>query len=57
MFFKPKNYQIICSSPETMIKVKNKEITLRPIAGTRRRGKNEIEDNNLKMNYLRIKKN
>ena len=36
-----------------MIKVKNKEITLRPIAGTRRRGKNEIEDNNLKNELLK----
>ena len=39
-----------------MIKVKNKEITLRPIAGTRRRGKNEIEDNNLKNELLKDKK-
>ena len=56
VFLNLKNYQIICSSPETMIKVKNKEITLRPIAGTRRRGKNEIEDNNLKNELLRDKK-
>ncbi len=56
VFLNLKNYQIICSSPETMIKVKNKEITLRPIAGTRRRGKNEIEDNNLKNQLLRDKK-
>ena len=56
VFLNLKNYQIICSSPETMIKVKNKEITLRPIAGTRRRGKNEIEDNNLKDELLKDKK-
>ena len=56
VFLNLKNYQIICSSPETMIKVKNKEITLRPIAGTRRRGKNEIEDNNLKNELLKDKK-
>ena len=56
VFLNLKNYQIICSSPETMIKVKNKEITLRPIAGTRRRGKNEIEDNNLKNELLNDKK-
>ena len=56
VFLNLKNYQIICSSPETMIKVKNKEITLRPIAGTRRRGKNEIEDNHLKNELLKDKK-
>jgi len=56
VFLNLKNYQIICSSPETMIKVKNKEITLRPIAGTRRRGKNKIEDNNLKNELLKDKK-
>ena len=56
VFLNLKKYQIICSSPETMIKVKNKEITLRPIAGTRRRGKNEIEDNNLKNELLKDKK-
>ena len=56
VFLNLKNYQIICSSPETMIKVKYKEITLRPIAGTRRRGKNEIEDNNLKNELLKDKK-
>ena len=56
VFLNLKNYQIICSSPETMIKVKNKEITLRPIAGTRKRGKNEIEDDNLKNELLKDKK-
>jgi len=56
VFLNLKSYQIICSSPETMIKVKNKEITLRPIAGTRKRGKNEIEDNNLKNELLNDKK-
>ena len=39
-----------------MIKVKNKEITLRPIAGTRRRGQNKIEDKNLKNELLKDKK-
>ena len=56
VFLNLKSYQIICSSPETMIKVKNKEITLRPIAGTRKRGKNEIEDDNLKNELLNDKK-
>ncbi len=32
------------ASPETMVRVEGREITLRPIAGTRRRGANEAED-------------
>ena len=51
-----KNYQIICSSPETMINVKNKHVTLRPIAGTRKRGSTEKEDLKLKNDLLNDKK-
>jgi len=51
-----KNYQIICSSPETMINVKNKQVTLRPIAGTRKRGSTEKEDVKLKNDLLNDKK-
>ena len=49
-------YQIICSSPETMINVKNNKITLRPIAGTRRRGKNEKDDFKMRDELLSDKK-
>jgi len=35
---------IIGSSPEMMVRVENRNIELRPIAGTRPRGKNEKED-------------
>ncbi|MBF0378011.1 MAG: chorismate-binding protein [Desulfamplus sp.] len=35
------------SSPETMVRLENRTATLRPIAGTRARGKNEQEDRNL----------
>tara|TARA_Y100000768_G_C23956263_1_gene672967 strand:- start:121 stop:1509 length:1389 start_codon:yes stop_codon:yes gene_type:complete len=52
VFLNLKSYQIICSSPETMINVKNKKITLRPIAGTRRRGKNSKEDLKMKDELL-----
>ena len=51
-----KDYQIICSSPETMINVKNKQVTLRPIAGTRKRGSTEKEDLKLKNDLLNDKK-
>jgi len=32
------------ASPETLVRVENKRITLRPIAGTRRRGRDDAED-------------
>ena len=50
------DYQIICSSPETMIKLNDGKITLRPIAGTRKRGKNFEEDNINKKELLNDKK-
>ena len=56
VFLNLNKYQIICSSPETMINVKNKKITLRPIAGTRRRGKNDKDDIKMKDELLSDKK-
>jgi anthranilate synthase component I len=38
---------LIGSSPETMVRLENRIATLRPIAGTRPRGKNEQEDRSL----------
>ena len=38
------DYQLYGASPEVHVKVKNGRVTVRPIAGTRRRGKNEAED-------------
>ncbi len=35
---------LVGASPESMVRVEGREITLRPIAGTRRRGANEAED-------------
>ncbi|AGI27215.1 Anthranilate synthase component 1 [Candidatus Portiera aleyrodidarum] len=35
---------VVGSSPEIMVRLDNKKITLRPIAGTRHRGKNKKED-------------
>jgi len=56
VFLNLNKYQIICSSPETMINVKDKKITLRPIAGTRRRGKNDKDDLKMKNELLSDKK-
>lgn len=37
-------YQLIGSSPEILVRVEDGTVTIRPIAGTRRRGKDEAED-------------
>jgi len=38
------DFTLVGASPETMVRVEGRQITLRPIAGTRRRGVNELED-------------
>jgi len=43
---------LIGSSPETMVRLENRVATLRPIAGTRPRGKNEQEDRSLASELL-----
>ncbi|MAH89531.1 MAG: anthranilate synthase component I [Pelagibacterales bacterium] len=45
-------FSIIGSSPEILVKLKNNEITIRPIAGTRKRGKDIKEDIKLKKDLL-----
>ena len=37
-------FGIVASSPELMVQLRNRKVTIRPIAGTRRRGKNTSED-------------
>lgn len=46
------NFSIIGSSPEILVKLENKQITIRPIAGTRPRGKTIQEDERLKKELL-----
>jgi anthranilate synthase component 1 len=38
------DFQIIGSSPEILVKLEDKKVTVRPIAGTRPRGKSDAED-------------
>jgi anthranilate synthase component 1 len=38
------DFQIVGSSPEILARLENGEVTVRPIAGTRRRGHNDAED-------------
>jgi anthranilate synthase component 1 len=43
-FVKDGDHALVGSSPETLIKLEDGEVTLRPIAGTRRRGADAAED-------------
>jgi anthranilate synthase component 1 len=55
-FFNFDNFKIVGSSPEILVRVRNNKITIRPIAGTRPRGKNYKEDNKLQKELLNDKK-
>jgi anthranilate synthase component I len=43
---------LVGASPEVMVRVEGRDITLRPIAGTRRRGVTEVEDHELEAELL-----
>jgi anthranilate synthase component 1 len=43
-FFNFADFQIIGASPEILVRLRNNKITIRPIAGTRPRGKNKKQD-------------
>ena len=43
-YFDLGSYQVVGASPEILVKVKNNKVTIRPIAGTRPRGKTLEED-------------
>ncbi len=45
-------FQICCSSPEILVRVREGEVTIRPIAGTRRRGETEEQDKALEAELL-----
>ncbi len=49
-------FGIVASSPELMVQLRNKKVTIRPIAGTRRRGKNTSEDIALSKDLLNDQK-
>lgn len=51
-YFHFDNFHIAGSSPETLVMVEDGEITLRPIAGTRKRGENDEEDELLSKDLL-----
>ncbi|MEA3305360.1 MAG: anthranilate synthase component I, partial [Candidatus Omnitrophota bacterium] len=51
-YLKFKNIKFIGSSPEIMVRCEDKRIELRPIAGTKPRGKNKSEDGKLEKELL-----
>ncbi len=55
-YFNFSDFQIIGSSPEILVRLRNKKVTIRPIAGTRPRGKNKKQDQFFKNDLLRDKK-
>ena len=55
-FFNFNDFQIIGASPEILVRLRNNNITVRPIAGTRPRGKNKKEDRYFERDLLRDKK-
>ncbi len=46
------DFQIVCSSPEILVRVRDAKVTIRPIAGTRWRGKTQAEDARLAAELL-----
>ena len=55
-FFNFQDFQIIGASPEILVRLRDNKITVRPIAGTRPRGKNSKEDNFFAKDLLKDKK-
>ena len=55
-YFNYKDFNILGSSPEILVRLRNGEVTIRPIAGTRPRGKNIKEDKKYELDLLKDKK-
>ena len=55
-FFNFKDFQIIGASPEILVRLRDNKITVRPIAGTRPRGKNVSQDKFYEKDLLKDKK-
>jgi len=51
-FINYEDFQIIGSSPEILVRVRDQKITIRPIAGTRPRGSSKDQDNKYKKDLL-----
>ena len=55
-YFNFEDFKILGSSPEILVRLRNNFITVRPIAGTRPRGKNTKQDIKFKKELIRDKK-
>jgi anthranilate synthase component I len=55
-FFNFGGFQVIGASPEILVRLREGEVTIRPIAGTRKRGLTEEEDRALEADLLADKK-
>ncbi len=55
-YFNFKDFKILGSSPEILVRLRNNLVTVRPIAGTRPRGKNIKQDKKYKNELLKDKK-
>lgn len=55
-FFRLKNFVLTGSSPEIMVSLKNNKVTIRPLAGTAKRGKTQEEDEKLAHDLLNNEK-
>ena len=51
-FINYEDFQIIGSSPEILVRVRDDKVTIRPIAGTRPRGQSKIQDNQYQKDLL-----
>ena len=55
-YFNYEDFNVLGSSPEILVRLRKNEITIRPIAGTRPRGKNIKEDKKYENDLLKDKK-
>jgi len=55
-YFNYKDFSILGSSPEILVRLRKGKVTIRPIAGTRPRGKNNKLDKKYELDLLRDKK-
>ena len=55
-YFNYEDFKILGSSPEILVRLRNKKVTIRPIAGTRPRGSTKILDEKYKKELLNDKK-
>ena len=55
-FFNFRDFQIIGASPEILVRLRDNKVTVRPIAGTRPRGRTEAQDKFYEKDLLKDKK-